>query len=142
LLLCIAASGPAFAQGSSTKNPANFIGPATNAQGGSLVPNVSAALEATHVVSGAHNLYSAYVISTTGGPGWFVCVNSASALNGTLVPVDMVPIPPGPSFAVIPYGPGPAGSYGAGISCGVTTNVSPFTFTTGGAVFFYHIMAD
>lgn len=119
-----------------------FIAPVTNAQGGNLVPYSSAALEASHNISGAKNLYSAYAISTTGAAGYFVCVNTTTISAGAIVPIDVVPIPAGPSYASIPYSSGPAGSYGTGLSCGVTVAATPFTFTAGGSVFFYHVMSN
>lgn len=119
-----------------------FIQPLTNAQGGNLAAVVSSALEASHSISGAKNLYSAYAVSTTGAAGYLVCVNATSISAGAITPIDIVPIIAGPSNAFISYGTGPAGSYGTGITCAVTTASTPFTYTSGGSVFYYHILAN
>jgi hypothetical protein len=117
--------------------------PLTNAQGGNLTPSVSGALQASSTaVSGAHNLYSAYVTSTTGAAGYFVCVNATSIVSGAITPLDFVAVGAGPTTVGINYSPGPPAAYSTGITCAVTTAATPFTYTSGGSVFSYHILAD
>jgi hypothetical protein len=130
----------------SVTNPlptSTFIQPLTNAQGGNLTPVVSAALEASHIFkASAGNLYSAYVTSTTGAAGYFVCVNTTTISSGAITPIDFIAIPAGPSTIGLNYNPGPTGNYNTGITCAVTTAATPFTYTAGGSVFAYHGLVD
>jgi hypothetical protein len=75
-----------------------FIQPMTNAQGGSIAPIVSAALEASHTFKAtAANVYSVYASTQTGAAGWLVCVNGTSISAGAITPLDAIPMPAGPS---------------------------------------------
>lgn len=122
---------------------ASVIQPVTNAQGYNLTPVVSGALEASHIFKGsAGNLYSAYVTSTTGAAGYFICVNTTTISAGAVTPIDFVAIPAGPSTIGFNYSPGPPGNYSTGVTCAVTTAATPFTYTAGGSVFAYHGLVD
>jgi hypothetical protein len=117
--------------------------PLTGAQGGGLTAQVTAALQASSTaITGNRNLYAAYAVSVAGAAGYFVCVNATSISAGAITPVDVVPIGAGPAFAVISYGSSPPGSYGTGITWAVTTAATPFTYTSGGSQFFYHISSN
>ena len=108
-----------------------IIPSATAANG--ITPVVSSAAEASHVLkASAGQLYSAYAVNTTATVGYCLIINATSAptTGSAVTPLD---------FAVLPangqcsfnYRPGPTVTYGTGITFLVSSNSSPFTFTSG-----------
>lgn len=109
-----------------------------------LVPIVSAAAEASHVIKASPGrVYSVYATNATATAGKLILLNQVAAptSNDTVAPLLCVTLPASGTVSV-DYYPTPPAQFSTGIVAAVSSNASCFTFTSGTITAFIGAMAQ
>lgn len=126
------ATNPLYVSPATSANPWPVVSIPTSVAANGIVPVVSTALEACHVLKGTPgNLYSAYAANSTATAGFLIILNATTApADGAVTPLDVATLPAN-GTALINYNSGPPSVYSTGITACVTSAATPFTKTTG-----------
>lgn len=105
----------------------------TAASGAAITPVASGAAAASLVLkASAGNLYSASAVNATATAGFCLVVNlTAAPGSGSAVTPLAFAVLPASGQCSINYAPGPPAAFSTGITFLVSSNASPYTFTSG-----------
>jgi hypothetical protein len=105
---------------------------ASSSANAGIVPVVSTAAEATHVLkASAGNLYSIFAANHTATPGFLLVLDATSApADGAVTPLECAALPANGN-ASVSYNPGPASRFSTGITAVLSSGANCFTKTTG-----------
>lgn len=104
-------------------------------------PVVSASAEGSHVLKAAPGaLLAIYVTSPAGAAGFILIFNSTTVpADGTVTPIECIPLTAGPSYAFANFAPQPPEWYSTGISAAYSTT-GCFTKTISSGAFFHALV--